>query len=305
VRPQHLAEHLEALRKHCRPLHLVELAEALGKGKLPRRAVVVTFDDGYCDNLFHAKPLLERYDVPATVFVATGYTGGGREFWWDELDRLILQPGTLPETLSLSVNGDRLHWELGEAAHYSELDYQRDRHWKPRDELDPGRRQSLYRELWNLLRPLPEIERQKVRDELVAWSGVMPAGRASHRPLSREEILALSRDGLVHIGCHTITHAQLSALPADSQREEIRQSKAYLEDLIGHPVSTFAYPYGQPSDYTDETIAIAREAGFDCACSTVAGVVDRRADAFQLPRLQGRDVDGESFARILSEWFDD
>jgi peptidoglycan/xylan/chitin deacetylase (PgdA/CDA1 family) len=81
--------------------------------------VVITFDDGYADNLHNAKPLLERYDIPATVFVTTGHIGHEREFWGDELDRLLLQPSTLPELLGLSINGSPYQWELGEVAHYT------------------------------------------------------------------------------------------------------------------------------------------------------------------------------------------
>ena len=65
---------------------------------------MITFDDGYADVLHHAKPLLERHSVPATVFVATGAIGQRREFWWDELGGLFLQPGTLPEELELTVD---------------------------------------------------------------------------------------------------------------------------------------------------------------------------------------------------------
>ncbi|HWP42820.1 MAG TPA: polysaccharide deacetylase family protein [Blastocatellia bacterium] len=300
VKPHHFREHLEVLRKHARPMRLLDLVAALRRGRLPRRAVAVTFDDGYADNLSHAKPLLEKFDVPATVFVAVGYTGREREFWWDELDRLLLEPGLLPETLELRVDGQRFRWELGEDARYSEIDYQRNRDWRAWDERDPGRRQSLYRSLWRLMQPLADAERQKIRDYLCAWASADPAARASHRPMSHDEILALERGGLIEIGSHTITHPQLPMLSADAQRDEICHSKAHLEELVGHPVKSFAYPYG---DYTDETVALAREAGFDCACSTVAEPADRHADPFRLPRLQAQDVDGEAFSRMLNEWF--
>ncbi|HET9531812.1 MAG TPA: polysaccharide deacetylase family protein, partial [Blastocatellia bacterium] len=88
VTPQHFAEHMEILRRHARPISLRELTGALREGSVPRRSVVVTFDDGYLDNLKNARPLLERYDIPATFFIATGYLGGEREFWWDELERM-------------------------------------------------------------------------------------------------------------------------------------------------------------------------------------------------------------------------
>ncbi|HSE98315.1 MAG TPA: polysaccharide deacetylase family protein, partial [Blastocatellia bacterium] len=104
VTPQHFAEHLEVLAKHGFVVRLERLARALDGGRLPHRSAVITFDDGYVDNLWNARPLLEQFDLPATVFVTTGNTGRSREFWWDELERLILQPGTLPESLRLTIN---------------------------------------------------------------------------------------------------------------------------------------------------------------------------------------------------------
>ena len=89
VRPRHFEEHMALVRERFRPMALGELVEGARRRRVPERAVAVTFDDGYADNLHQAKPVLERSDVPATVFVATGYTGTGREFWWDELDRLL------------------------------------------------------------------------------------------------------------------------------------------------------------------------------------------------------------------------
>ena len=94
VTPQNFAEHLQVIHEVGHPIQLEELARGMHDGNMPRRAVCVTFDDGYADNLYTAKPLLERYDVPATVFMTTGSMGRSRELWWDELERVFLQPGS-------------------------------------------------------------------------------------------------------------------------------------------------------------------------------------------------------------------
>ena len=139
-------------------------------------------------------------------------------------------------------------------------------------------------------------------DELRGWAGAEPTCRPSHRPLSVEETLALADGELVEIGAHTVTHPALGPLPPSSQREEIVQSKARLEDLLGRPVMSFAYPHG---DYTAETVSIVREVGFARACSfTFAGLVHPSTDPFRLPRVQIQDWDGEELARRLSAWFD-
>lgn len=303
VTPEHFAEHLEMLRSQYRVTKLNRLVHTVQEGDLSRRGVVVTFDDGYADNLSNAKPLLERYDVPATVFVTAGYVGGEGEFWWDELDRLLLEPGTLPETLRLSVNGTSYQWELGEVTHYSEDDYQSYCRWNVLEKEDASQRQHLYRSLCQLLRPLPERDRRKILDELLAWAGAEPGGRPTHRTLSANELYQMAEGKLVEVGAHTVSHPVLSALPATAQRAEIKESKARLEEILGRPVTSFAYPYGSPSDYTSETVTAVREAKFTCACSNFAGVVWRGTDHFQLPRFVVRDWNGEEFARRLWEWF--
>ena len=303
VTPQHFAQHLEVLRRRCRPMGLQELTLALRDGTLRRRAVAVTFDDGYSDNLHNAKPLLERHDMPATVFVVSGYAGQGREFWWDELDGLLLQPGRLPETLRLRLDGRTYQWELGNAAHYAGDAYRSHRRWNVLEVNDPGPRQHLYRSLCRLLRPLPGEERRGILDELTAWAGRRSAGRKTHRVLSVDEVSRLAEGGLIEIGAHTVSHPVLAALPAGEQRGEILGSKAHLEEVLGRAVIAFSYPYGARSDYTTETVAIVQEAGFACACSNVADVVCRASDRFQLPRVLVRDWDGDEFARRLKGWF--
>jgi peptidoglycan/xylan/chitin deacetylase (PgdA/CDA1 family) len=302
VAPHHFAEHLEILQQYARPLQLQHLAQVLPQGKLPARSVIVTFDDGYADNLHNAKPALERYEIPATFFLTTGHMRNEREFWWDELERLLLQPGLLPDTLHLSINGIGYRWELGASAHYSEEDFRRHQRWKAwEDSSSP--RHSLYSSLWELLHPLTEEERTSVLDELLEWADAEPVVRPTHRPLSLEEASKLAQGELVEIGAHTVTHPTLSALTATSQRDEILKSRHYLQDLIGRPVRSFSYPYGRLSDYDHQTISILRQAGFACSCSNFTGVIEQDTDLFQLPRVQVQDWDGDEFAKRLLRWF--
>src|SRR5262249_6857794 len=186
VTPTHFAEHLEVLRKFAYPLGLAALVQRLKDKSILKQAVVITFDDGYADNLYAAKPLLEQYDIPATVFVATNYIGKEREFWWDELDRLLLQPGRLPKELELKINGSCARYKLGEAADYRKQKYEQHRTWNVRDRTNPTPRHSLFRALHSYLRGLREDERQNCLDDLRACAGVSADGRPTHRPLSQD-----------------------------------------------------------------------------------------------------------------------
>ena len=302
VTPAHFGEHLEVLRRRARPLSLEQLHGRLGDGGIPRRSVVLTFDDGYADNAENAEPLLGRHDVPATVFVTAGAVRAAREFWWDDLERLLLLPGTLPETLELEIEGRVERFLLGASARYAEADFRRHRSWNAFHDSDPTPRHTAYRSLCQCLRPLPASSRRRVLDELVRQAAAAPGGRPDNRALSPEEVARLGAGGLVEVGAHTTSHPVLSALPPEDQRREIEESRARLEELRGGPVTSFAYPFGMRPDYTPETVAIVCEAGFARACSNFVGLVRPGTDPFQLPRVVVRDWDGDGFAQRLDEW---
>ncbi len=103
VTSQHFAEQLKVLGSLGQPMALTQLVDAIHDGKLPRRSFAITFDDGYAGTLYTAKQLLEGARIPATAFLVSGYLG--REFWWDELASMLLEPGELPETLHLTIQG--------------------------------------------------------------------------------------------------------------------------------------------------------------------------------------------------------
>jgi peptidoglycan/xylan/chitin deacetylase (PgdA/CDA1 family) len=244
--------------------------------------VVVTFDDGYRDNLHVAKPLLERYEVPATVFVASGYLG--REFWWDQLDRILPRRATLPNQVSLTIGG--IVHRLQEAG--------------PRSTAAWRERSLAW--LYRLLQPLTEEERQQVMEQIKAWSGITSPDFADQKLLSPDEVLRLGQGPLIEIGAHTVSHPDLTKLPTSEQETEIRQCKSYLEKLLNGPVTSFAYPHGSWSETTVNTV---REAGYTCACTSLNDVVWNRSNCFRLPRFWAGDWDESMFGGWLNRWLND
>jgi len=299
VPSEQFAEHIAQLQADWNPVSLRDLVAALDGGHVPPRAAAVTFDDGYADNLHHALPVLERYGVPATVFVATGFVGSEREFWSDELERILLQPSTLPAALDLALDDFKLHWELAEEAIYDSDAVRRHREWRASSGTAPTARHGLYLQLWERLRQTRPEVRDTVMERIAAWAGAEQVPRSTHRPLTLDELRTLGKHDLIEIGAHSVTHSSLAALPAERQREEIMVSKRFLEEATQGEVRAFAYPYGGAADYTSATIEMLREAAFDCACANFGGAVVAKTDVFQLPRLVAPALAGGDFARYL------
>jgi peptidoglycan/xylan/chitin deacetylase (PgdA/CDA1 family) len=305
VRPRHFQEHLDVLRREFHPIGLGAFLDALIAGNVPKRAVVVTMDDGYADILHEAKPLLERFDIPATVFVTAGYVGSRSEFWWDELERVLLHPGTLPERLGLSIAGKNFQFELGRSAHYGRDRAEQCLRWHIEIGEHPSERHAAYASLVRLLRPLPTRTRRDALEQILSWAQTGSEGRATHRALAADELSRLVEGGLVKAGAHTVTHPVLALLPEQEQKTEIEESRRILEEITGSEVRHFAYPFGSPGDFTRKTAALVQTAGFLTGCANYPGMVWNDRNRYRWPRILVREWDGEEFSRRLrSVWSD-
>ncbi len=293
---------LRLLRRRAHPLPLAELAARARTGRLPPRAVAITFDDGYPDTLEDALPILERHEMPATVFVCTGLSPR-HEYWWEELTSLLLRPGRLPRRLRFRQDGRDCIRELGRDMRYGAAAAARDRRWRAFSGTHPTRRHALFEELWQVLRALSLPARERLMRRLRTWA-ILPERRtqARARPLWRPEIRALAASPVVEIGAHTATHPVLASLPPEEQWREIEESKRRLEATLGTSVRAFAYPYGARGCYTRETVALVREAGFQLACSTRPGHVKRGSNGFALPRAAVGNWSAAAFSRWLDGW---
>ena len=278
VRPAYFADQLELLRRLYPVLSLQQLLNALKAGQLPKRAVVLTFDDGYADNLWNAKPLLEKYELPASVFVTSGSLDSPSEFWWDNLERILLQPRKLPKRLQLQIQGRSHEWPM----------------------TSSDERKIAYMAIHQNLQPLRACERDPVLIELFTWAEVDPLGRADYRPLATEELVKLAQSEFIDIGAHAVTHPLLSILSPEDQSAEIVNSRQKLEDILGKRVDTFSYPYG---DLSAETAGIVAAAEFVTALTTDSHTIGKEANPFQLGRFGVGDWDGDNFKHHLDEFF--
>lgn len=245
------------LRHIARRFTVLPLADAIQRtydGSLPPRALSITFDDGYADNLSIAAPLLRRHGMPATVFVATGYLDGGSMF-----NDLVIEAfrSTQARELDLTALGLGKHLLGSMEARRSAID-------------------RVLREL----KYMPQRD-SKAQDIL----HLAQVARPPSLMLTRDSLLALAQEGM-HVGAHTTSHPILARIPADEAWRDICEGKRELEQLVRRPVTLFAYPNGKPRhDYAEEHVRMVREAGFSAAVSTAWGSASRASDRFQLPRF--------------------
>ena len=303
VTPANFAAHLEVLREHATPLRLADLVAAIAAGTAPPRAVAVTFDDGYADNLHAAAPLLGAHGVPATVFLASGGVESGRDFWWDILDGVIFGRRTLPDALTLHLDGQEQTWDLGSDRWWDAGACQRHRTWRAW-ESPWSPRHELYSTLWNRLRPMTDDDRDRVLQALLEWADARDLGstpsESVHRPLTTDEARELAGTALIDVGAHTVTHPLLASLPPPLQRAEIEQGKRAVEGIVGRTIAGFAYPYGSWSDVTPGMVS---DAGFDYGCAANGALVQPATNRFLLPRVQALDVEAVALRAELDRWF--
>lgn len=260
----------EELRRIKGMFNVLPLREAIARqvaGTLPPRAACITFDDGYADNATVALPILQRHQLHATFFVATGFLNGGI-MWNDMIIELVRSYAG--DVLDLSALG------LGVHAMAS-----------------IGERRAAVGSLIGQLKYLPMEERlAQVRQAVAAAGAVLPTDLM----MTSAQVRLLHESGM-HIGGHTINHPILASIDLATARAEIDGGRRALEAMIDAPVPLFAYPNGKPgSDYRAEHVQLVRELGFEGAVSTAWGATKGRPNVYQMPRFTPWDRGSLRFA---------
>lgn len=262
------------LRKRYLPVSLTEAAARLREGKpMPERMVVVTIDDGYRDFLEIAFPLLSRYQIPSTVFLATDLPDRNGWLWVDQVTWCVRQSRVREIELKL---GGRERWTLGSDAAVS---------------IKEAMKKISNEQRLELLERLPRLLKVELPEQ----------PPESYRPLQWDDVRTLAKGG-VDIGAHTRTHPILSRLATrDQLQAEICGSKQRIEQEAGVEVRNFCYPNGTPADFTEQAVEVVKAGGFSTAVTGNPGVNRGGANLFDLNRIAVEPYDDElRFARVVA-----
>lgn len=266
--------HMDLLAACFNVLPLAQAIELLKEGRLPPRAVAITFDDGYRSLHELALPILRARGLPATVFVTSGHIADSSSMWNDIILEAVRRlPGPAVDLADLGLE---------------------------RYPLDtPGARKSSAGLLTEHCKYLTPAERGAMLARLRELAG---HDLTQHLMLTPAMIRDLADNG-VDIGGHTVTHPILEKLDDESAAREIADCKRELEAITGRPVRLFAYPNGKAgTDFTGRHLDMVRAAGYDAAFTTATGAATRSHSLYAFPRSRPWDVRPLPFAARLLQW---
>lgn len=245
---------LNIVTKHFSYLNPHDLSSALARpssnaGRF-RRGILVTFDDGYLNNVTLAAPLLGERNLPAVFAIVTHHIGRSELLWPHLIDEVILQG--LVDSVNLPLSGCR-----------------------KRVPDDMSGRESLARRLRSDYKRLPNSQRRVLMSQFRSlvrdsWAESVPFPEL-YAFMTWDDVLQLANRGHM-IASHTITHPILSMLNTDELIWELCGSKRCIESALGARCVALAYPNGTPADYNAKVIKSVKECGYKVAFTTVPGV---------------------------------
>lgn len=223
-----------------------------------QKYVAITFDDGYVDNYRFALPVLEKYHVPATIFVSTDLIDTDEMYWWDELEKIFVLDKYIGEFILDGVT-------------YKAMDLKS--------------RENICLTIRNKIKNMTPLKRKECMRELRLTLGVKQAKTSELRCINTQELRRMAESPYVTIGGHTKSHLSMGSFHSnDLLRLEIEESLTILEKKIGRRPDVFAYPFGGADDRCDMADQILLECGIKKSLLVRAGNINVNDKMYNLPR---------------------
>ena len=227
-----------------------------------RRFFCLTIDDGYCDTLEWAFPILKKYEVPFCIYIPTSFPDRIGELWWLALEAVLARS----EHVKLVIDGTERGFACRTVAE----------------------KQLAFGELYRWLRTLTsEEELRGVVRELCARYEVDMSTFCKDLCMDWLALAKLAQDPLVTIGAHTVNHVMLAKVPERIARVEMDMSRTVIEAALGIRPAHLSYPVGDKTSAAAREFRIAGELGFKTSVTTRPGVLfpSHRNHLMALPRI--------------------
>ncbi len=235
------------LKKHYNPVSIEQLVDFTeGKIKLPKRPVLITFDDGFLDNYENAFPILKRHNVPAVIYISTGYMGSKKIIWFDWLVSLV----KVVDETSLNISELDKNYILG----------------------DIDSRNKVATQICSDLKLVENDVRLKILSNLnKKYKNVLSDLDVSQSQMMSWDNVREMDGSCVSFGSHTVSHPILSQLTGDELCNELEKSKDDIEINLGHKVDTISYPVGDFNAFNQRVIDATKKAGYKLGFSYISG----------------------------------
>ena len=224
---------------------------------IKQKKIIITFDDGYLDNLINALPILKKYNAKATIFITTNFINDNETPWWDRLWIILKKKDEFffnEEKFSFLSKGDN--------------------------------RIRLFNYLKEKFFLLKKNAQKDLFNQILTENKIELTITSKQNFLNEEDIKKVSSEKLFRIGSHTHNHQNLNLLNNEEKKEEILTSKEILENIIKKEVDLFAYPYGVKSAYQKEDFKILKENNIKLAFTTNFDNYKIQSDSpFLIPRM--------------------
>ena len=245
------------------------------QGLRPGLNFLVTFDDGYVNNLELALPLLERASAPALFFISTYHARSGESFWFDRVI-LPVQAGRLHE-LDLREVGLRVYsFASGDAA----------QRWEDIERLLADIKALGNEEESPVVRVLDHLRGR--------YGDVLEQHLPGCRPMDQSQLRRLQAHPLATLGSHGHRHRIMTRRDDGDLTRDLALSRDWLRDLTGEPPQHLAYPNG---DAGERVRRICGEAGFCWGYTTRSGLLDLGGDHMDLHRVMVGGYDSQALLR--------
>lgn len=261
--PEFLDEVLTSVKKQG--FDLVSLDEAVNRIERPGRGgrpfAAFTLDDGYRDNLIHAKPVFAKHDCPYSIFVAPAITDGDCQLWWRGLELAIARTSRV----EAGIGGEYLSLPAVTAEE---------------------KQQAWSRLYWPVRRLDQHYQRRWIADFCVSH-GVDLVKICTEAAMNWDELRLISRDPLCSLEAHTINHFAVRQLSDEEALAEMTGSADRIEAELGRRPQFLAYPYGDEQSAGPRDFELAAKAGFRAALTTRKGMIyaGHQAHLMALPRV--------------------